>query len=255
MHNAKKNKNIITAGCSFTSDGIGGTPPSKKYNGNSSFGLYEGIEPAVPNSWASWIAKKLQPPSFVNLASASHGNILIAHSIIDLLSKFNYSFNDTLILLNLTSFYRYDIPCEFDNPDASPFVPWSSEIIPYTFYHMNSKKYLSLSREIDLATVEEISSNHINFLFNFLSNNRYKFYFLMMEDYFQSPPKIKNILSNFGDHLISFDKNNNMMEFCMKNNITVSKTDHHPSKLGHKIIADIVYQHINKDVKMGELKQ
>ena len=242
-------KNIIASGCSFTDDGIGGFPPTTENVGNSSFRIYEGIAPSVPNTWASWIAKKTQSSSFVNLASGSHGNILIAHSIIELLQNFNYFPDDTLILFNLSNFYRYDVPCDFSNLNKSQYVPWSSNIISYTFYNMWSKKHKSLIKEIDAATIQNITANHVNFLFNFLSNNRYKFYFLMMEDYFQSSLKIKNVISKFRDHLIYLDKSNNMMEFCLKNNITVSETDHHPSKLGHEIISDIVYQHINTKIK------
>lgn len=241
-------KNIVSSGCSFTADGIGGFPPTIENVGSSSFGIYEGIEPAVPNTWVSWIAKKIQSSSFVNLASGSHGNILIAHSIIELLSNFNYSPDNTLILFNLSNFYRYDVPCDFSNFNASPWVSWSSNIIPYTFYNMRSKKHKSLIKEIDETTIQNITANHVNFLFNFLSNNQYKFYFLMMEDYFQSSLKIKNVISKFRDHLICLDKNNNMMEFCLKNNITVSETDHHPSKLGHEIISDIVHQHITTTI-------
>jgi len=79
-------KNILASGCSFTQDAIGGFPPTESIGGNS-FREDPDYQCSVPKSWASFLAKQIDPDSFINCAAGSHGNHLVSKTIVDCLES------------------------------------------------------------------------------------------------------------------------------------------------------------------------
>jgi hypothetical protein len=230
-------KNIIASGCSFTENGIGGVPPT-----NLSPGGFSAKSNSI-STWVRHVAKKLNPTSFVNTASGSHGNILISTTIVELISRYFYEPAETLIIFNISNFYRHDFLCRRDHPDASFRTPWSREILNFNFLDINSQTYKKLSDTIDLEQTMLLSKNHIRNLFEFLDNNNFNFYFLWMEDYSNIFNEDK-FLKRYLDNLVYLGNHNNMLEFCLSNKLTISDSDEHPNQEAHKIISNYVLQKI-----------
>ncbi len=126
-------KNLISGGCSFTANGIGGCPPTQDSAGGCSFIDDPNFKVLNPRSWSGFLSTLLNVKSFVNVASSSHGIVLTVNSIIELLNRFNYSPENTLIVFNITEPGRLDVPCDFDHPDKCKWIPWSQDLIPYSY--------------------------------------------------------------------------------------------------------------------------
>lgn len=234
-------KNLITSGCSFTQDGIGGLPPTLTSEGGSSF--LDGVDftCSTPRSWASHIAKELKIKSFVNTAASSHGNMLGSITITELISNYNYTSDDTLIVFNITNFSRYDILCNYYHNDVSTAIPWNKELLDFGFISRHNQLYKNSIVNITDKNVIMLSKNYLKMLFEFLNNNNYEFYFLWMEDYstvFNSDKFLKKYL----DRLITLENHNNMIDFCLSKKQTISPSDNHPSNKGHKLISNIVLE-------------
>lgn len=232
-------KNIIASGCSFTENGIGGVPPTDNLPGGAGLDTVSDLNNLTPKSWASFFVETVKPNSFVNTASGSHGNHLVSTTIIELLSRYNYKNSDTLILFNISSFFRHDFLCKHSHPDVSFRTPWTEELLDFNFLNTRSKTHKMLSDTVDIKQTVLLSKNFVKTLFEFLDNNNFKFYFLWMEDYneiFYSDRFLKKFL----DLRIDCGNHNNMLDFCISKNLTVSSKDHHPSNEGHKHIADFV---------------
>jgi len=232
-------KNIIASGCSFTQDGIGGAPPSGDTPGGNSFVYDVDVGEKTPASWASFIAQKLQPQSFINTAASSHGNMLVCQTIVDLLNKYNYSPDNTLIIFNISNFYRYDVMCDRSNIDSSAHTPWDEDLLNYNFLDLSSATHKNVTDHISIEHMRQQSVTHLRLLFNFLENQKYNFKFLWMEDYSEDFENDK-FLSKYINRLMLLESSNNMIDFCCSKQLTVSDKDFHPNTQGHQIISELV---------------
>lgn len=240
LHNIK---HLVAGGCSQTSDGIGGVPPSAiSPEGGCSFVEQQGVTPAIPNSWASFVAKNLNVSSFVNLATGGHGNEMIASTMIDLLSRYEYDPASTLILFNVTHAHRLDIPCDFLHPDKSPFVPWTKELLPYSYLDIDCKIQKKIHENIGNEQVKEMTKLRLISLFNFLENQKFKYKFLFGDD-FSNSYALNFLMCN--PNRIDLEQYNNIREFALGNKVNKDST--HPNQLGHQMIANLVLQELSKD--------
>ena len=240
----KQYKNLLVSGCSFSSDGVGGTPPAGISDGGCSFIKDTDYASAEPGSWAGFLAQKLKVSSLVNTAASSHGNNLIANSILECLSRFQYNPVDTLVVMNISEPGRLDLPCAYDHPDAdTQNIPWDHTLIPYSYLAMNSEIIKNTKKQVGLEQIEQLTSNSVEFLFNFLTNQQIDFFFLTMNNFNDSC--LSAVLNKFSNHYVQLIPGPSMYEYCQQTKTYRSKADGHPSNLGHKQIADIVYEQIS----------
>lgn len=235
-------KNLIVSGNSFTQDGIGGYPPTLNGDGGCSFCDDDDYKSSVPKSWASSVANKLQITSFVNTASASHGNFLIADTILHLLTTYRYTPKDTLVIFNISMPTRLDIPCEFTNPDVSEFVPWNESLVPFSYLNRTSRVHRTIEKNIGLDLVPIMSWQKINFLCNWLENQKYSYLFLTTENY-NSENQFQQIVNPRKNLFIELDPGVGLAEWAsLTNNNT--ENNYHPDKKGRELISDLVIEKI-----------
>lgn len=228
---------IISSGCSFTSDGLGGVPPSKLHPAGGCSFIHDN---KIPKSWASVIAKNMQCSSFVNFASPSHGNILVSMTLIDALTKYSaYCSKNTLVLFNLSDPARLDIACSYDHIDKSNLISWDKEILPFSFLLPKSNIHNLMYRNIGIEQIENMSRHAVLALLNFLETKKFNYRFLLMNDYL-TQGILANVLKEYQHNLIMLPGSIGMSEYCMANNLTVSRNDSHPNLEGHKVLADLV---------------
>jgi hypothetical protein len=238
-------KNLIVSGCSFTSDGIGGSPPTDISQGGCSY-INTGDHPiAEPNTWPGFLARKLNVTSLINTACSGHGNILVANSILELLNKFNYAPENSLIIFNLSDPARLDLPCAFDDLNADDKnVLWTNDIIDYSYLKISNDNIDRIKIWMGIDQVEKFTSNAIELLFTLLEYRKFNYYFMIMGNYIDHQ-YLGPIIKKHKDRLISLNPGISMIDFCQLTNNTVSDSDLHPSIDGHKIIADMIYEYIN----------
>lgn len=231
---------IVASGCSFTQDGIGGIPPDHlNPTGGCSFIGSGDYTPAIPNSWASMVAKKIQCQSLVNFASSSHGNILISMTLIEALTKYSaYSPENTLVLFNLTDLGRLDVPCSHDHPDKTTQNNWNN-ILPFTFLSNKSKLHSTICKNIGIEQIEIMSQHAVLALLNFLEQRKFNYRFMIMRGY-SKDSKMESIINQHRCGLVELP-GGSMEKYCIMNNLTISKTDTHPTRHGHMMLADMVY--------------
>lgn len=238
-------KNLLVSGNSFTQDGIGGLPPTKNSDGGNSF-LDQGQgHVSTPGSWASIVAQSLKVQSFVNLAASSHSNILVANSLRHVLSNFNYSIQDTLVLFNLSIGSRLDIPCEFDHPDVSKYIPWDKNILPHSYLDRSSKAYKFCEKNIGIDIVKSLGYAQIDFLFNWLEANHYCYYFLLTNTDDLEDQDLTKIIAPRQNRLIEINPGLAMYEYgqISGNN---KENNYHPDQNGREDIAHQVIKYISK---------
>ena len=236
-------ENIVAGGCSFSADGMGGLPPAADYTGGCSF-----IQPdSQPGSWVGFVAQQLQVNSLVNVAAHSHGNMLTSNSILEILRRYPYNYKTTLVVFNITDPARLDIPCEFAHPDRSIYIPWTEEIIPYSYFKRDICSNFVKSMGIESA--EHITTNAVEFLFNFLENNNIAYCFTTLRDY-SDHPILGPVIQHRQAHWVSLDPGQGMYDYCQSKNL-IGADGFHPNRLGHKLISEQVFNHINISATPG----
>ena len=237
-------KHLITAGCSFTADGIGGCPPTQIESGGCSFIDYGNDILAIPKSWAGFLSQELAVTSLVNVACISHGNLIVSNIILELLKKYNYNRDDTLIVFDVAYFERFDIPCDFDNPDASKFISWDKSIIPYSYLSRQSLQYSKIEKTVGLDNVPSLSLNALEYLCSYLDYNNFEYAFVPIEN-FKTHSKFNSLIKNRQHRFIDLNPGTGMKEFAeLTNNQHENK--YHPCDNGHKLIAQNIISHFKK---------
>jgi len=224
---------------------MGGGPPTDRSQGGCSYIDAGDVLPAEPNTWPGFLARNLNVTSLLNTACGSHGNILVTNSILEILNKFNYNPKDTLIIFNLSDPARLDLPCASNGPFADVAnVLWDSTIIDYSYLKMHSDIVDKIQIYMGIDQVEKFTSNAVELLITLLEYRKFDYYFMMMGNYINHQ-YLGPIIEKYNNRLISFTPGVSMIDFCRLSNNNVSNEDDHPSINGHKIIADIIYEHIN----------
>lgn len=236
----KEYKHILASGCSFSYDGICGTPPTDNTNGGCSFIEDPDFPVAIPRTWPGILAQRMRIISLVNTASSNHGNILVANTIYECLTRYNYKADSTLVVMNLSDPGRFDIPCSFDSALVDKEnIPWNKELIPYSYMYRTSDLFRKVSVN-NLDTVEQVTTNAIEMLFTFLQITNIDFRFLVMTDCTNT--SLQRIINKYYKNFVCLTPGTNMVDFCQATNTNVSNTDMHPNKNGHTLIANAVYE-------------
>ena len=239
-------KNLIVSGDSFSYGGIGGCPPTLLSVGGCSYIPDVDCGCTEPNIWPGFLARQLSVQSLVNTATSAHGNILISYTIFEILKKYTYNIEDTLIIFNLTDPNRLDTPCDFNNENADNLILWDEKLISHSYLTKPSTPIIS-------DAVEKYTSESVRFLMEYLKLKGFKFYFLLMSDYTEHK-YLGPIIKQFRDHIITLNPGPSMIEFAVHTKNTVSKKDLHPNINGHRLIADQVYEYINNKYDSKSLK-
>jgi hypothetical protein len=240
-------KHIIASGCSFTSNGAGGLPPSQEHpEGACSYITDIDYQAIDPESWAGILAQNLNVKSFVNVAASSHGNFLIANNVLTLINRFNYNPLDTLILFNLSDPARIDIPCTWNEKTKSNRCDWSDHILPFKYISRDSVLIKQLVLTMGINQIEMVTSNAVLGMMNTLKQKKFNFYFTMMCNY-KNHKYLGPVISQFNDHLVTLDPGVGMMEYAGILNLT-SEDKIHPSQQGHRSISLQVLNKINEHI-------
>lgn len=230
-------KHIVAGGCSQSVDGIGGIPPIPGLsNGGCSFTNAD--TKSVPGSWISYVAQELNVDSLCNTAANSHGNILISNCLIDVLTKYAYPSQETLVLFNLTWLTRLDIPCAFDHFDRSCYIPWDQSILPHTYLGQSSRTLLGFYEHIGKQQVIDQSRRAVFSLFDFLRNQGFCYRFVLASDDIFGDASWQTFLMHHQDSLVRLGSQIGVKNFVHHHGLTRDKM--HPTQEGHARIARIV---------------
>lgn len=231
-----KYKNILAGGCSFTQDGIGGAPPTDVWAGGNSFRHDVDYKVALPQSWASMVAQQLDPESFTNVAVASQGIVATCTTICDMLEKFNYTPQDTLVIFNVTRLARVDIQCAFNTDNH--YIPWTQDILDYSYYRFKSTAWKEHLVNTPIDDIEKQSEEHLEKLLNYLHDNHYPFVFTLLDDISHLP-----VIQKYKAHLVPLP-HVGMLEFCRS--IDEEDGTRHPTRNGHIEVAKFATKFIQE---------
>lgn len=235
-------KHIVAGGCSFTTEGIGGIPPrlgdaGQPIQGGCSFNF-----DAQPQSWVGHVAQHLRVESLINVATTGHGNVPTAEAILHVLLHNNYRPAETMVLLNITETMRLDVMCSWNDPNRCPYIPWDSQLIPWTYHAWNSPvvkyQYGMLSNE----DITAMSAGRVKFLFEKLQELNFDFRFMMMRDFTQDQD-LAPIIDQYHAQAIFLPESPDMWGFCRQFGY-LQDDRAHPDQMGHKAIAQQVLMNI-----------
>jgi hypothetical protein len=234
-------KHIVAGGCSFTSNGIGGVPPTPDNpEGGCSF---VGETANTPGSWPGYIAQQLNVSSLINLAASGHGNFLTANNILTLLQSFSYHSKDTLVLFNITDPGRFDLMCDFEQPNKSKFCDWHSDILPFSYVDRNSNILEPIVKLVGLDQVELITSTALLGMMSFLEQNNFTFRFLTMSEY-STPKYLAPVIQRYKHNMVDLFPGTGMQQYVSMLNLNTID-GFHPDLNGHRAIADCVIESLN----------
>jgi hypothetical protein len=237
-------RHLITAGCSFTSDGIGGAPPSVvSPMGGCSFIQHPDLDAVEPMTWAGMLAQRLNVSSLVNMAAVGHGNIAIANNILALLQRFAYSPNDTLIAFNISDPGRLDIPCEFESPDKSIVCTWGADVLPFSYMSIKHDIVNRCRKFMGIDHVETFTTNSLLGMMSFITRQGYQFRFMTMKNYYQHPA-VNTLLQEFQSQYIDLEHGHGMAEFVEHLGLN-SQDGFHPDPAGHVLLTDTILRTLN----------
>ena len=234
-----KVKNILASGCSFTQDGIGGLPPTLTHQGGNSYREDVDYPAATPLSWASFLAARINPDSFANLATAGHGNYLVSKTIYDMLQAYNYNPENTLVIFNISEMARMDVVCEYNT--ENDFVTWPQDILNYSFLKPRSSKWSKIMYDYEDDITELITHNTtaLSELFEYLNTNKYPFVFTTLADYTDMP-----VIQKYKEHYVQLP-GNGMREYAVSMGL-LDDYGFHPNLDAHDLISNIAYGFICK---------
>jgi hypothetical protein len=236
-------KHIVVGGCSFTSNGIGGVPPTLATpEGGCSF---VGEPANVPVSWPGFIAQQLKVSSLINLAASGHGNFLTANNILTLLQSFPYHSKDTLVLFNITDPGRFDLMCDFEQPSKSKSCDWNADILPFSYVNRNTDVLTPIVKLVGLDQVELITSTALLGMMSFLAQNNFTFRFLTMSDY-SDHKHLAPVIQRYKHNFINLHPGIGMQQYVSILNLNTTD-GFHPDLAGHQAIAKCVIESLSHD--------
>jgi hypothetical protein len=238
-------ENLLIGGNSFTQDGVGGCPPTSNSMGGCSFIDQGQGSVSQPASWAGMLAQRLHVQSLVNMAAASHGNILIAESLRSVLERYQYPRHNTLIMFNISIAMRLDVPCEFDNPAASPRVPWNHDLCAHTYLHRESRQHRAIERQVGLDIVPGLGYSALDFLFNYLENRGYVYAFMLTEHHDLDDTRFQKLLQGREDRMLELTPGPGLHDFATKSGYN-TENGYHPDATGKALIVDQILEYLSR---------
>ena len=216
----KQYDTFITTGCSFTA-GVIANPKSKMAAYVWPHFCFQDIKPEISN--------------FTNLAIPGAGNTAALLNLVYFLEN-NKQLNsdNTLIGLNLTGLYRIDVICPTGIPGQD--FGWKINGINTPFQKI-----------MGFEQTQIFNSMIIIQCLSYLELRNFKYFFMILEDsiYTQSTNWLQEFLDQRLDCWIKFDKDMSMLEFIKTNKVTTN--DNHPTKDGHRLIANHVLNFLNSN--------
>ena len=232
-------KHILAGGCSFTSDGQGGVPPSPEHPDGGCSYIDAG---AKPNSWVGFVAQTLKVSSLVNVAGSSHGNYMTAHNIITVLERHPlYSPTNTVVLFNVSDPGRLDIPCHKEHPDSA-YCEWSDQVVPWRYINKKSLLQPLLLKNMGIEQVEALGTNMLLGLFSYLEYRGFPYGYMCMNNYSQHE-QLAPVLARFSNKLINLDPGNSMTDHVKILGLN-TQDQFHPDIAGHRSIANQVLKYL-----------
>lgn len=232
-----KIKHIVAGGCSFTADGIGGMPPRADHPGACSF-----LHGAEPRTWVGHVARDLEVTSLVNVAAGSHGNMVTRQAISHVLQNNAYDPQDTMVLLNITETVRLDAVCDWYQGNQSKWIPWESDLVPWTYFSRDSMDVLKHVKSMDIDTIQLVSSIFIKHLFEDLTSQGYQFRYLLMKD-IAKDAGLAAVLAPYQHNQIRLPGRPDMWGFCREYGY-LDTDGFHPDADGHRVMAQQVLNQI-----------
>jgi len=229
---------IVASGCSQSQNGqgAGGQPPTHD-NPKGGCSYNRECHSDTPVSWVSQVAQSLKVSSLNNMAAAGHGNQFVRSTIVDLLDRYPYPPRHTLVLFNVTYSHRLDVVCDWRHPNISTSVPWSADVLPYTYLDMRSSVQRSFHEHMGNPQVKMMSAQALATLFAWLDHKGFNYRYVLGFDLFKDPV-LQPVLDNYRKNLVILDEHVGIKEFCVANSVT--HDDCHPTVQGHAMIADRV---------------
>ena len=233
-----KYRHLITAGCSFTADGIGGVPPTKaNFRGGNS---YVGDNASDPKTWAGFLAQQLQVNSMVNLSFCGGGTMPTVLSICDLLTKFPYRPANTLVAFNISDPARYHVQCARDDANCHT-VPWNKDILDYGFMiglH-------PVVKVMGFERVEQQNATLMRMLMNYLAQQGVTFRFMTMMDY-SDHETMGDVINDFESCFVPAQPGQGMYEYSRLVN-SLHPDGIHPGVEAHRSFADMIRDSLERD--------
>ena len=226
-----KYRHLITAGCSFTADGIGGVPPTKSNlrGGNS----YVGDNASNPKTWAGFLAKDLQVDSMVNLSFCGGGIMPTAITICDVLTRFLYRSPHTLVVFNISDPARYHVQCGLDHPNPHA-IPWDNTVLDYGWLIGHH----AVIKDMGFEQVEKQNATLLRMFMNYLINQGITFRFMTMMDYTQHDT-LGAVIKDFDANYVRAQPGIGMYEYSHVIN-SLDPDGIHPGVEAHRSFADMI---------------
>ena len=232
-----KYRHLVVSGCSFSA-------------GSSSIDLAK----SDPSVWPHWLLKKIHFDRFANLSIVGGGNLSASYNLLFYLENRFCDPADTLVIFNLTEFFRIDLICPVDHPDSTRWFSWDKDfgfswIIEPLFEDKKSPFHGKLQKNMGFEQTIMLNSLHVLALFSYLENRGYRYYFMLMsqECLDHAAPFLQEKIKQNQNRFINFPGHECMKEYVSDLGLTSSKFDHHPSTIGHKVIADSVFERLRNE--------
>lgn len=226
-----KYRHLITAGCSFTADGIGGVPPSNtNLRGGNSF---ISDDASAPKTWAGFLAQSLQTDSMVNLSFCGGGIMPTVITICDVLTKFRYRASQTLVVFNVSDPARYHVQCGLDHPNLHT-IPWDSTVLDYGWLIGRHP----VIKDMGFERVEQQNATLLRMFMNALMHQGVQFRFMTMMDYTQHDT-LGSVIKDFDANYVRADPGVGMYEYSHVIN-SLDPDGIHPGVEAHRSFADMI---------------
>jgi hypothetical protein len=188
------------------------------------------------------VARGLEVTSLVNVAAGSHGNMVTRQAISHVLQNNAYDPQDTMVLLNITETVRLDAVCDWYQGNQSKWIPWESDLVPWTYFSRDSMDVLKHVKSMDIDTIQLVSSIFIKHLFEDLTSQGYQFRYLLMKD-FKKDTALAPVLAPYQHNQIRFPGRPDMWGFCREYGY-LDSDGFHPDADGHRVMAQQVLNQI-----------
>lgn len=223
---------MVTAGCSFTA----GSTDLNECNIN-------------PTVWPHWLAQRIRPKIFNNLAIPGNGNYSIATNLIYYLETKKYiDPSEILIGINITGLNRTDIMCPVKHPDANPYFSWDQEFgygwITYSEFGVNKPPFgNSLQKNIGYEQLVRINCMAVVQCLSYLELKKFNYFFMVMNNTVldDSPEWFRKFIDEHSSHWITFDQHLTMHAFTESLGLLEKL---HPNKEAHRIMAQKIYDQL-----------
>jgi hypothetical protein len=247
----KKYKYVVVSGCSFSASNVDSTH----------------FQPEIVNPGETYgdLIAEYFGAKFYNLAKSAGSFPRMNRKILEWCAKNKNKFNDTLIILGMTSLERMELWSNgtnrwFNDPDHLQEISGKSTVFKHTYPRKERKRFfMNFYNEYAQFL---LATNMLIGLQSFLTLNNIDHVFFdaftrQINPIFEDIPTIQHgpiwFAKNVGNNLVSQEnwyihpEYESMRDFTEKNpKMRISKNDMHPNKEAHKYWAEHLIEYINE---------